>query len=344
MRIRTAVVGAGSMGNEHLRHLRNIPEIEVVALVDPYRPSAKATAEKHEVPATFDDVPTMMKEVRPEYVVVASPVRYHAAQAVAAFNGGAHVLVEKPLAMTIEEAEQIKEAALRNGRLFTMGFQMRQHSGYRALKQFIADGKLGAVFHSRVWGGHVMHYPWGRYFHKKDESMGGVVAATVVHPLDALYWILGAPEPVSISASMFCKLKRMDNPPIDFEGALDEVTVEDFAHAHVRFADGSSMSIEGDWLMHPTEQTMGFTIHATAGTGRSVAPLVELDRHHEVESVDFEQGEGWGDHTFREHVEFAAAIRAEGEPVVRFREALNVQKIMLMLYESAIQNREIRFD
>lgn len=331
------------MGNGHLDQLNRIAEADVVALVDPHEATLKTVAEKHRVPASYSDFETMLAEVRPEYVVVASPVRYHAAQAIAAFEAGAHVLVEKPLCMSMEEAEAIKTAGLKAGRLFTMGFQMRQHQGYRALAKFIAEGKLGQVYHSRVWGGHVMHYPWGRYFHKKEESLGGVVAATVVHPLDALYWILGAPEPVAVSASAFCKLNKMPNPPINFEGTIDEVSVEDFAHAHVRFADGSSMSVEGNWLMHPTTRNMGFEIHGLLGMGRSVTPHVELEDGQDIIPQDFDEETGWGDHTRLEHEEFIAAIQGKGQPIVTFREALNVHRIMTGLYESAEQGREVVF-
>lgn len=343
MAIKTAVIGAGTMGKVHLEHLTRMDEVEVVALVDPHEATVRATAEKYHLPATYGEIDTMLAVVRPEYVVVASPVRYHAVQAMAAFDAGAHVLVEKPLCMSVAEAEAIKAAALRAGRLFTMGFQMRQHQGYRALAAFIAEGKLGQVYHSRVWGGHVMNYPWGRYFHKKEESLGGVIVATVVHPLDALYWILGAPEPVAVSASAFCKLNKMPNPPIGFEGTIDEVSVEDFAHAHVRFADGSSMSIEGNWLMHPTSRNMGFEVHGLLGMGRSVTPHVELEDGKEILPHAFEEETGWGDHTRLEHKEFIAAIRGQGKPIVTFREALNVHKIMTGLYESAEQGREVTF-
>lgn len=343
MSIKTAVIGAGVMGKCHLDQLIQMDDVEVAALVDPHEPATRAAAEKYHISATYGDIEAMLTDIHPEYVVVASPVRYHAVQAIAAFNAGSHVLVEKPLCMSMEEAAAIKAAAIKAGRLFTMGFQMRQHRGYRALAEFLAEGKLGQVYHSRVWGGHVMNYPWGRYFHKKEESLGGVVVATVVHPLDALYWILGAPEPMSVSASVFCKLNKMPNPPINFEGTVDEVSVEDFAHAHVRFVDGSSMSIEGNWLMHPTQRSMGFEIHGLLGMGRSITPHVKLEDGKEIIPHEFKEQTGWGDQTRLEHEEFITAIQGHGKPMVSFREALNVHKIMTGLYDSAEQGCEVVF-
>ena len=342
MPVRTAVIGAGSMGNVHLQQLNLIPDVEVVALVDPSEAAVRRTADTHRVPRTFGDIKTMLAEVKPAYVVVASPMPYHVDDAVAVYEAGAHALVEKPLAMNVEEAERIKDAAVRAGKLFTMGFQLRQQPGNLAVRQHVAEGKLGTIYHSRVWGGHVMGYPWGRYFHRKSVSMGGVIANTTVHPLDVLYWIIGEPEPTAVSASAFCKLTKMPDPPINFEGTIDEVTVEDFAHAHVRFADGSSLSIEGNWLMHQTDRVMGYELYGSLGLARSVTPHVELEKGRELTPLTFDPDITWGECTRREHIEFLAAMRGEREPVVSFHQALAVQKIMCGLYASVEQGSEVR--
>jgi predicted dehydrogenase len=253
------------------------------------------------------------------------------------------VLCEKPLAMNMVEAEAIVAAAQRAQRLFTMGFQLRQSRAYRALKGFIEEGRLGEVYHTRVWSGHIMAYPWGRYHHLKEYSYGGVMAATVIHILDAAMWVLGAPEPVAVSASTFRRLKRMPDPPIDFEGTPDDVTVEDFSHAHVRFADGSSMSIEGEWLMHPCGRSSGFEIHGVLGLARDNGGGVELERKKDiVEEKLVPEGEEPVDRTAAEHEEFIAAIEGKGEPVVRFKEALGVQRILGGIYASAEAGAEVK--
>lgn len=342
MPIKAAVIGAGSMGNNHLALLATIPDVQIVALVDPDEQASRAAAEKHRVPAVYPDIAPMLAAERPEYVVVASPVKYHAPQAIAAFDAGAHVLVEKPLCMDLAEAEGIVAAATRAGRLFTMGFQRRQSRAFRALKRFIADGKLGAIYHSRVWGGHTMSYAWGRYHHRKDQSFGGVAAATVIHDLDALLWVIGVPEPVTVSASIFRKLDKVPDPYISFIGTAADVTVEDFAHAHVRFADGSSMSIEGNWLMHPRKRHSGFEINGVLGIGSDAPPMVELDRGREVDPVELEHEPEPANAVLQEHVEFLAAIQGHGTPVVTFREALVVQRILVGLYESAERGGEVR--
>ncbi len=142
------------MGKVHLRSLASVPSAEVVALVDPNEETLASVAAENGVPSTYTDVASMLAAEQPEYAIVASPVLYHAEQSIAAFEAGAHVLCEKPLSMNMAEAEAIVEAARRAQRLFTMGFQLRQSRAYRALKEFIDEGRLGEVYHARVGGTH----------------------------------------------------------------------------------------------------------------------------------------------------------------------------------------------
>ena len=341
MSVRTAVVGAGIMGDVHLKQLNTIQDIDVVALMDPNEENATTLSTKHDVEGVFGDMETMLAVARPEYVIVASPPRFHAAQAIAAMQSGAHVLVEKPLCITVSEAEAIEACAKQTRRQFTMGVQRRQSRAMRAVKQFIQDGELGTVYHSRVWAGHIMSYAWGQYHHRKEMSLGGVLAATTVHTLDACLWLIGAPEPLTVTASTFRRLDKMKSPHVSFEGTATDSTVEDFGHAHVRFADGSSMSIEGNWLMHPTKHGNGFEILGVNGVARDVAPYVELEEGTKVIPYEFNHEEEPDDAVRQEHVEFIDAIRGNGIPIVSFQEALTVQKILVGIYTSAESGKEV---
>ena len=73
---------------------------------------------------------------------------------------------------------------------------------------------------------------------------------------------------MTVTASAYGASKKMPDPPIHFEGTPADVTVEDFAHAHIRFADGSSMSVEGNWFTHPTDRASGFEVLGTLGVIR----------------------------------------------------------------------------
>jgi predicted dehydrogenase len=329
------------MGREHLKWLAKVEAAQVVAVVDPHGPTGSAAASEAGIRA-FDDVGKMLAEATPEYVVVASPAKFHAQQSIAAFEAGAHVLCEKPLCMNLAEAQIMQAAATKAARLFTMGFQLRQSPAQQAVRRFLADGGLGQIYHTRVWGGHIMNYPWGRFHHRADMSFGGVLAATTIHPLDAVYWLLGAPEPVTVSASTFRRLDKMPDPPINFDGEVSEVSVEDFGHAHVRFADGTSMSIEGNWLQHPRQRNQGWEIHGTLGVAQDVEPHIALDRQQEVTPIELDIGDEPESRTMAEHGAFLDAIAGRGTPPVSWREALGVQRLLNAMYESAERGEEVR--
>ena len=337
----TAVIGAGVMGRNHLGILSGLADAEVVALVEPDPGARQEVASEFGIQA-YGDLGEMLGAEKPEYVVVSSPPLYHAGQSIAALEAGAHVMCEKPLCMSVAETEAIYDAAERAGRWFTVGFHRRCIPRTRAIKRFLDERKLGQICHTRVFGGHVMRYPWGRFHHKREFSLGGVIAASTVHPLDEAVFVLGATDPVAVSASTYRCIAEMPDPPIHFEGSPADVTVEDFAHAHVRFSDGSSMSVEGNWFMHPTARPSGFEILGTSGVIRDDSDEVELERGEEIVGERLEIEEGMGSPYRQEHAEFLAAIAGGEAPLVSRAEALAVMKIVSGIYASAEAGAEVR--
>ena len=344
MAIKAAVIGAGEMGKVHMESLNEVPEIELAAVVDPYEEAAVAAAKEFQIPQTYTEVREMLERERPDYVVVVSPPLYHAEQTIAAYGAGAHVLCEKPLCMNVGEAESMRDAALKAGKLFTMGLQLRQMHFYEAVQQFLALGKLGDVYHSRVWAGHIMEYPAGRFFHRREYSLGGVFAGTVVHFLDLAMWILRTPRPVTVSASTFRRIDKMPDPLVHFDGVAADADVEDFVHAHVRFADGSSMSSEGSWLLHPCSDPAGVEINGIEGVIRVKEDgcIVELEEREKVRQLILEHEPEHDKRQVEQHRVFVEAMKGNMDPAVSFDEAIAVQKIVNGVYESATTGAEVR--
>ena len=130
----------------------------------------------------------------------------------AAFEVSANVLVSKPLAMNLAEAKEMIATAKHCGKLMSMGLQNRSNPEVQALRQFLADGKLGNVYHTRLWHGHVMHIPGTPTMYKRHLAGGGVLFHTTVHLLDATLWALGNPKPVRASAASYQKVQPDENP------------------------------------------------------------------------------------------------------------------------------------
>ena len=132
--IRSAVVGVGSMGQHHARVYSELPESELVAVVDSDYERACSIAGKFNVPA-YTDFRQMLQEQQPEAVSVAVPTQLHEEVATAALLSGAHVLIEKPLAATIEEGQRLIDLAHQLDLHLMVGHIVRFNPATQLLKQ-----------------------------------------------------------------------------------------------------------------------------------------------------------------------------------------------------------------
>ncbi|MBD3764412.1 MAG: NAD-dependent epimerase/dehydratase family protein [Rhodobacterales bacterium] len=151
---RVGLVGAGYIARWHAEALARLPGVELVAVADPAPAAARALAEPRgaRVHASLDD---MLAETRPEAVHILTPPPLHAAQAIAALGAGAHVLVEKPFALTGEEAAAMAAAAQAAGRVLAVNHNFLGLPAYARLKARVAAGDLGRIDRLTVnW-----HYP-----------------------------------------------------------------------------------------------------------------------------------------------------------------------------------------
>lgn len=122
-------------------------------------------------------------------MIIATPDRLHAAQAIAAAQAGKNVFVEKPMAVTVEEASAIRDACAANGRKLTVGYHLRWHAGHRLLAEKIRAGELGTLYHARVqwtFTGDPSNWRAG-----PDVGRWWALAAVGTHAIDLLYWLMG---------------------------------------------------------------------------------------------------------------------------------------------------------
>ncbi|PYN09505.1 MAG: hypothetical protein DME06_15265 [Candidatus Rokuibacteriota bacterium] len=146
MKSRTVgIVGLG-FGRAHIPAFQ-ANGCRVVAVCQRDRASAQAIADRYGVEQVFTRWEEMLEQARPEVVVIATPPRLHLAIALRALAGGAHVLCEKPLALTRAEARAMAEAAARADRVAMTGFNWRFPVAMRRFNAMVQEGALGRVFH-----------------------------------------------------------------------------------------------------------------------------------------------------------------------------------------------------
>jgi predicted dehydrogenase len=136
-------VGCGRIARTHARYLRSLPTAEIVAVCDPVERAASALAGEIGVGARFTDLRAMLSESRPEAVHVLTPPATHAEVAIAALEAGAHVLVEKPMALNRAEAEGMAAAARRSGRTLVVDHNRWFDQVMLRARELVASGALG---------------------------------------------------------------------------------------------------------------------------------------------------------------------------------------------------------
>ena len=180
--MRVAVIGIGAMGRNHTRVYRDLPGAELVAVCDT---SAEAAAEVgfRNSARAYTDHQEMLGKEQPDAVTVAVPTAHHRGIVVDALRAGCHVLVEKPIAPSLEEADEMIATAAGTGRLLMVGHIERYNPAVQELKRRLADGQLGRVFqlHARRLGP----------FPDRVRDVG-VVVDLATHDLDVMRYLSGS--------------------------------------------------------------------------------------------------------------------------------------------------------
>ncbi len=220
--MRVAVIGVGAMGQNHARVYAELPDLELVGLADMDARVAQNVARRYGGNA-YADYREMLDKESPEAVTVAVPTVDHLEVALQVIRRGIHLLVEKPIAFSVEEGKEIIAAAERAEVCLTVGHIERFNPAVIALKAHLADGELGRVFQidARRQGP----------FPARVRDVG-VVIDLAVHDLDIMRYVTGS-EIVRVYAETEQRIHS---------------TREDLVSALARLSDGTVGTLTINWL------------------------------------------------------------------------------------------------
>ena len=237
-------------------------QAELATVVDILPDRAQALATKHNVPAALANYRTMLKDPSIEAVSVCLPNDLHAPVTIDCLRAGKHVLCEKPIALNSQQAQAMQAEARRRRRMLAIGVVNRFNDNVTWIKDLIAAGDLGDVYHvNAVFKGHRSIPGLGGWFTTKSRSGGGVMLDWGVHFIDLILYCLAAPKPLSVSGVAHAKLAA--NPrdyayismwagPPNYEGVCN---VEEYVSGLLR-TNGPSVSFEGAWAQNIGEGAM----------------------------------------------------------------------------------------
>jgi predicted dehydrogenase len=197
--VKIGMIGAGFVSDIHHYAFKHfIPEAEVVAVASPNH--AAEFAKTHAIPQSFKDYRELLALKEIDAVTVALPNYLHAPVTIDAANAGKHVICEKPLCKTLEEADRMIEECKKHGVLLMYAEELCFAPKYVRAKQLIAEGALGTPFLVKQSEEHDgPHMPW---FWDVNLSGGGVMLDMGCHSIEYGRWVLGKPPVKSVMAHM----------------------------------------------------------------------------------------------------------------------------------------------
>jgi predicted dehydrogenase len=341
---RLILIGAGTIGRTHLAAASEIKDIAITAIADP-SPAAQKLADEFGIPRA-PDYRALLSSPRPDGAIVATPNALHVPIALDCLAAGVPVLVEKPVADTLDNARRLAAAAASAGLPVLVGHHRRHNPMLRTARELARGGALGRIVAASVLSlclksDSYFDVPW-----RRERPGGGPVLINLIHEIDLIRFVCGEIVAVRAIAS----------------SAARGFAVEDTAGVLLRLAGGAlvTMTLSDtaaspfNWDMAAGESLSLFQAgqdsHVIAGTEGSLA-LPSLTRWH------YPAAKGWQAPIARESIpvaranpyaaqlrHFAAVTRGEAEPVASAAEGARTLAATLAVTAAAESGREVRLE
>ncbi|MHB0877462.1 MAG: Gfo/Idh/MocA family protein [Anaerolineae bacterium] len=344
--VRIGVIGTG-MGRLHMQAYSEVPGVRIVAICDLNEPEAQSFAGKYNAQRTFCDYRDLFAMDGLDAVSIAIPNYLHAPAALAALDAGLHVLCEKPMATTVEDAAAMVEKAHKTGKRLMIHMNSRFRDSSLALGALAPQGKLGEVYYGRASmirrrAVPTLHFPptgimgRGPWFIDQEKAGGGALMDIGVHTYDLMWWFMGSPKPVSVSASTFRKLYNEEAVRKGVKFDVDEL-----ASAFVRYETGATAFVDVSWAANQAPEWNVRVCGTEAGILLN-PPTVFRDNGGVLESAGIELPE-----MLREspQAHFVDCIRNPERPLISScDEAFQVVRVLDAIRRSAESGQEVRLD
>jgi 1,5-anhydro-D-fructose reductase (1,5-anhydro-D-mannitol-forming) len=325
--VKWLLVGAGDIAQKRVAPaLAAAPESALVGICDPRQEAAHALSVQHPAAEVYSDFSQALARTQADAVYLATPVHLHSAHAVQALQVGKHILVEKPLALTRSECDQVLSAAAASGKTAGCAYFRRLSPRYRYAHEMLARGEFGRlvlvrlVYHSWFSPGPDDPKSWRVV---RARSGGGPLSDMGTHMFDVLIGLCGLPARV---------YARCDN-------LVQKWDVEDTASVLMTMPDGAHVTASFSWSSKTwrhefeivgTEAKLDWLPYDSGPVSKTIGRQTEQLDQPSAENVHLPLVE-----------DFVQAIRAGRAPACPLAEAAKTNLLLDAIYQSAAGNREV---
>lgn len=325
-----AVIGLGGVAQlVHLPILSKLGNVEISAVAELNRNRLKTIGEKFGITKQYLDYKELLANEDIDAVIIATPTNTHSEIALECLKAKKHILIEKPIARSLNEAKEINAAAKKNKKNIMVGMNLRYRPDAMLMKSLVNSGELGDIFYIRC-GWLRKQSSDQKWFMNKNQSGGGVIIDLGILVLDLALWIMNDTKMKSVSVQKF------------YHNTKD---VEDSAVGLVRFYNDQVISFEVSWGLHSEADSFNLTAYGTEGT----AHLNPLRAYRRLESsqIDYTlSNTASTTNLFKKSYEnelkhFIGAVRENNSFISSGDDAVSLMKLLEAMYKSAELKKEV---
>ncbi|WP_066192153.1 MULTISPECIES: Gfo/Idh/MocA family protein [Gracilibacillus] len=347
--VKVGIVGCGGIANgKHMPSLSKLKHVEMAAFCDIEADRAEKAAQEYGVDGAkvYQNYQDMLQDTSIEVIHVCTPNHVHAEITVAALEADKHVMCEKPMAKTTEEAQEMVDAAKRTGKKLTIGYNNRFRQDSQYLHKVCEQGDLGEVYFAKAHAIRRRAVPTWGVFLDEEKQGGGPLIDIGTHALDLTLWMMDNYKPKVVMGSSYHKLgKKKDAANAWGPWDPEEFTVEDSAFGFITMENGATIVLESSWALNSLEvDEAKCSLSGTEGgadmkdglrlNGENFGKLYETKVELNSGGVAFYDGKAETDADLEARL-WIDNIIEDTEPVVKPEEAIVVTQILEAIYESA---------
>ncbi|AEF16589.1 oxidoreductase domain protein [Thermoanaerobacterium xylanolyticum LX-11] len=357
-KIRIGIIGCGGIANgKHMPSLSKLDNVEMVAFCDVKEEKALKAAKDYGVDGakTYNDYRKLLEDKSIDVVHVCTPNKSHSDITVDALEAGKHVMCEKPMAKTSNDAKRMLDAAKRTGKKLTIGYQNRFRPDSQYLHKLCQDGILGEIYFAKAHAIRRRAVPTWGVFLNEEEQGGGPLIDIGTHALDLTLWMMNNYKPKYVVGNTYRKLAERRNAanawgPWD----PDKFTVEDSAFGFITMENGATIILESSWALNSLDVDEAKTTLCGTEGGADMKDGLringEMNGRLYTTKIDLSSG---GVAFYEGKAEDAADLEArlwiesiinDTEPVVKPEEAYVVSQILEAIYTSSKTGKPVYFN
>ena len=344
-KLNLGIIGTGWPGQMHAQAIHAVGQVTLYACADLDDERRKAFANDYAPQKSYGDYHELLQDRHVDAAIICLPNFLHFPATLAALEAGKHVLCEKPPTLNAAEMKVLRDEAARRNLIYYFSRQFRFTPAMRAAKKAIDEGRLGNIYHAKATFVRSRGIPVGigDWFTEKKRSGGGALIDIGIHALDAVWYLMGTPRPVAVSAQVFLNFAHLVNVPV--------FDVEDAAYAFIRFANGAVVQLETSWAGNLTDdipprqyfgqELVNSTLYGTKASVRLKPLTLFEDRDGKLVTVSLDAPEDEPNGFELQLRNFLESISGAAEPVNNAEQAVALMEMLDGIYASSELGREV---